>query len=57
MSKKRIESTTDVELEYIRYVVEMSALGNVALSYNKWRLALLALKMQQIEELTKRIKE
>ena len=53
----RMQSTTDVELEYIRYLVDVACVGGVSLSYNKWRLAVMLIKLKQIEELTKQIKE
>ena len=53
----RMHSTKDVELEYIRYLVDVACVGGTPLSYNKWRLALMLVKMKQIEELTKQIKE
>lgn len=52
----RMQSTADVELEYIRYLVDVACVGGVPLSYNKWRLAVMLLKLKQIEELTKQIK-
>ena len=53
----RMQSTADVELEYIRYLVDVACVGGVPLSYNKWRLAVMLIKLKQVEELTKQIKE
>ena len=53
----RMQSTADVELEYIRYLVDVACVGGTPLSYNKWRLAVMLIKLKQIEELTKQIKK
>ena len=53
----RMQSTADVELEYIHYLVDVACVGGVPLSYTKWRLAVMLIKLKQIEELTKQIKE
>ena len=53
----RMQSTADVELEYIRYLVDVACVGGVPLPYNKWRIAVMLIKLKQIEELTKQIKE
>lgn len=52
----KMQSMADVELEYIRYLVDVACVGGVPLSHNKWRLAVMLIKLKQIEELTKQIK-